>query len=251
MVQKGLNPYSRNKFLVWSPDGQRVAFQSDRDGDQGIFVQRADGVRAAERLTTPADGEEHIPESWSPDGKHLSLSVVANRSYSLWIMSLEDGTATQYSDVESRTPIGSVFSPDGRWLAYSVGPRLSRGVFVEPFPATGARYQAPRVDIDFHPVWSPDGAELFYIGSTTSGQLAATRTSMRSGVTFGSPEFAPFLLTAGRRNGAWRAFDVLSDGRFIGLVGDSLVDDTASVVSAEIRLVFNWVEELKARVPVP
>lgn len=58
----------RNQFPVWSPDGQHVVFQSDREGDQAIFVQRADGVGGTERLTTPDDGEEHVPESWSPDG---------------------------------------------------------------------------------------------------------------------------------------------------------------------------------------
>ena len=234
----------RNQFPVWSPDGQRVAFQSDRDGDHAIFLQRADGVGEVERLTTPADGEDHIPESWSPDGRHLSFSVLGSLSFSLWIASLDDGTATPFSDVESGGPIGSVFSPDGRWLAYR-----TNGVYVEPFPATGARYQAPRVDRDFHPVWSPDGAELFYIGSIRSGQLVATRTSMPSGVTFGGPELTPFLLTAGRIAITPRAFDVLPDGRFVGLVGDTLIDDTASVVSEEIRLVFNWFEELKARVP--
>jgi dipeptidyl aminopeptidase/acylaminoacyl peptidase len=74
----------RNQFPVWSPDGQHVVFQSDREGDQAIFVQRADGVGGTERLTTPDDGEEHVPESWSPDGQPVSFSVAANSSYSLW-----------------------------------------------------------------------------------------------------------------------------------------------------------------------
>ena len=63
----------RNRFPVWSPDGRWIAFQSDRGGDLAIFRQRADGTGVAERLTTPAAGEEHVPESWSPDGRHLSF----------------------------------------------------------------------------------------------------------------------------------------------------------------------------------
>ena len=50
---------------------QRLAFQSDREGDLGIFSQRADGGGMAERLTTAPQGTAHLPESWSPDGKHL------------------------------------------------------------------------------------------------------------------------------------------------------------------------------------
>ena len=40
-----------------------------------------------------------------------------------------------------------------------------RGVFVQPFPPTGAIYQAPKVFIDFHPVWSPNGRELMYVSA--------------------------------------------------------------------------------------
>ena len=40
----------RNRYPTWTPDGQRVVFQSDREGDLGIFWQRADGTDSAERL---------------------------------------------------------------------------------------------------------------------------------------------------------------------------------------------------------
>jgi Tol biopolymer transport system component len=55
-----------SRHPVWSRDSQRVTFQSDRDGDQAIFWQRADGTGVAERLTTPDKGTQHVPESWSP-----------------------------------------------------------------------------------------------------------------------------------------------------------------------------------------
>ena len=149
----------RNRFPVWSPDGQRIAFQSDRNGDQAIFLQDADGAGGVERLTTPDDGHAHVPESWSPDGKYLSFSVAADTTNALWILSLEDDTTTPFGNVQSIEPIGSVFSPDGQWIAYHSVPAnetslsTSSGVFVEPFPATGARYQAPKVLRDFQPVW--------------------------------------------------------------------------------------------------
>ena len=63
-----------SRFPVWSPDGRWIAFQSARDGDLGIFRQRADGTGVAERLTTAAAGEAHVPESWSPAGL-LSFTI--------------------------------------------------------------------------------------------------------------------------------------------------------------------------------
>jgi len=245
----------RNQLPVWSPDSQRVAFQSDRGGDPAIYVQRMDGAGGAERLTTPAEGEVHIPESWSTDGNYLSFSVAKDGSYALWILSLEDRETVLFADLESFEAIGSVFSPDGQWIAYHSlpsgvqGTAASSGVFVEPFPATGARYQAPKVALDFQPVWSPDGAELSYIGSVLSGQLTTVQASTESGITFGSPTLVPFQLTAGRLSGATRAFDVLPDGRFVGPVSALALEAGDFYSAPQVRLVVNWAEELKRLVP--
>jgi hypothetical protein len=65
---------------------------------------------------------------------------------------------------------------------------VASGLYVEPFPATGARYQAPKQGRDFHPLWSPDGKALMYVPSVASRRLAITRLSTGPGVTFGDPE---------------------------------------------------------------
>ena len=68
-----------NRFPIWSADGQRVTFQSDREGDPAIFWQPAIGG-TAERLTKPDPGTSHMPESWSPDGNVLLFSATKGRS---------------------------------------------------------------------------------------------------------------------------------------------------------------------------
>jgi Tol biopolymer transport system component len=152
--------------------------------------------------------------------------------------------------------IGAAFSPDGRWIAYSLfggndRPFLSpdRGVFVQPFPFTGAIYQAPKVLIDFHPVWSRDGRELMYIPATALGQLATVRVTAYDGLTFGGPVTSPFRMNANHINTQARAYDVLPDGRFVGVIDAS--EPEGSPAAPEIRVVLNWFEELKARVPSP
>ena len=60
-----------SRHPIWSRDGRRVAFQSDRDGDLAIFHQRADGSGIADRLTMPEPETEHVPQSWSKDGGYL------------------------------------------------------------------------------------------------------------------------------------------------------------------------------------
>ena len=243
-----------NRFPVWSPDGLWIAFQSDRAGDRGIFRQRADGSGVAERLTTAAPGEQHVPESWSPDGRHLSFGAgpADGLGSALWMLTLSDRTTTAFGGVSSTGPIGSAFSPDGKWLAYGIATasdvaNVNRGVFLQPFPATGAKYQVPRQIVDFHPVWSRSGSgELVFSVAATAGLMAAVRVTTAGGVTFGTPLRFPASVGGDRVASEPRAWDILPDGRFIGIA--STTDDA---VRGSMRVVLNWFEELKQRVPVP
>ena len=92
---------------------------------------------------------------------------------------------------------------------------------MQPFPATGAVYQAPKRQFDFHPVWAPDGKELMYVQSASSGQMATVKVMARTGLTFGAPVTSPARVTGNRLVHQTRAFDILPDGRLIGLIDAS------------------------------
>ena len=244
----------RNRFPIWSPDGTRVAFQSDRGGEQAIYVQRVDGTDRAERLAVAQHGESVIPDSWSPDGGSILLSIEKDSEFSLWTLSTQDGRL-QPLGVTSQRMIGATFRPDGRWIAYSRSGGNTRtlllpdrGVFVQPFPAPGAVHQAPKVLIDFHPVWSPDGRELMYVPAAATGLLATVPVTSHDGLTFGAPVTSPFRINANSINTQARVYDVLPDGSFVGLIDASEPDGPLANGTFEIRVVLNWFEELKARV---
>ncbi len=93
-----------SRFPVWSGDGRRVTFQSAHDSDRAIFWQPADGTGTAERLTKPAQGEEHRPDSWSRDGKHLLFSVVKDANFALWVLTLDSRKAEPFGGVQSGEP---------------------------------------------------------------------------------------------------------------------------------------------------
>ena len=143
---------------------------------------------------------------------------------------------------------GPRFSPDGRWVAYSAG-QLGGGtgpLFVQPFPPTGATYQISKT-VGLHPTWSPDGKELFY--SPGVGQFVAVSVTTRPTFTFGNPVPMPrgFI---DRGPLFERPIDITLDGKqFVGVV---LAGQSAAVgasAAPQIRVVLNWFEELKARVP--
>jgi serine/threonine-protein kinase len=234
-----------NRYPVWSADGERIAFQSDREGDLGIFWQRADGTGAVERLTRPQKGEAHIPDSFSPDGRYLSFSAGQGGVIAVWILSLNDRKATLFAEAPSTRAEASVFSPDGRWVAYSVpnatGAQNSE-IYVQPHPATGAKYQAGS---GTGPTWSGDGKQLFY--STGPQTWEVVNVTAGAGLAFSPPTPLPTGFSVGNPVGP-RARDLLPDGRFIAAV-NAAPPVGRSAGTPPIEVVLNWFEELKQHVP--
>ncbi len=227
-----------NQFPVWSSDGTRVTFQSSRDGASAIFWQSQDGSGTVERLTTPAAGQEHVPEGWSPDGARLLFAVRQGGKSTLWVLTLDGRRAEPFGQVQSAEGLNASFSPDGRWVAYAStaiaggAPSPNRGVFVEPFPATGEKHQAPKVGLDFHPAWAPNGRSLLYIAGS-SRPLISVPIAKQSSVTFGTPVELGRAPNPGLLSTDVRGYDLLPDGRIIALAAQTAVE---SASTDELRL---------------
>ncbi len=232
-----------NRFPIWTWDGKRVVFQSDREGDGGIFWQPADGMGAAERLTKAATGERHVPESWSPKGGHLLYTVGTSAGQSLWLLSLQDRKSAPFGDVRSTTHIGAVFSPDGQWVAYSETNGPQTGIYVQPFPPTGAKYQLPPKpgDTPTSPIWTPDGHQLIY-WPRASGFEAVTVTT-RPTFGFGNPVPVPRQFASAGPSQR-RDYDISPGGKIFASAGSGV-----NVRTGEIVVVLNWNEELTKRAP--
>ena len=236
-----------NRSAVWTPDERRVAFQSDREGDSATFWQKADGTDVAERLTKPEQRSVHIPYSFSPDGKHLLFGVLKNGRASLWVLSVFDRRASPFGGVESTFQPNAEFSPDGRWIAYTSGETQGvQNVYVQPFPATGTKYQISRSETSgANAMWAPDGAELFF--NRGPGDTVVVKVTTSPTFTFGPPAPAPNGGRLSRGPTAPRDYDMSRDGKnFLGITRVGLTESNAD----EIRVVLNWFEELKQRVPI-
>jgi Tol biopolymer transport system component len=230
-----------NRFPIWSRDGTRVVFQSDREGDAGIFWQPLYGG-APERLTSAEPGTTHVPESWSPTRDVLLYSVNRGADSELWTFSPGERKATRFGDVASTGfPTDAMFHPDGRWVAYQAGDpgRGEATVFVQPFPATGTKYQIERGG---RPAWSPDGKQLFFVPAPGEFRVVNVTVEPTFETTAPVDLPRPFGLSppASPRN-----YDILPDGRIVGI--NTAGETTGS--AALIQVVQNWFEELKARVP--
>jgi serine/threonine-protein kinase len=235
-----------SRFPVWSHNSRRITFQSSREGDRGIYWQPVDGGRA-DRLTKAAEGEEHVPEAWSPDGRHLLFSVTKELKNSLMVFTLDSRKTDAFGGMPSAEPLSASFSEDGRWVAYAFAERAGQrspksGIFVEPFPpATGEKRRVPDSFIDFHPVWSPDGKSIFYV-QASSQPIVAVPVTRQPTLDFEKPVEIlrgpmPTVSQTERRG-----YDVLKDGRFISLT-------PAFEGGQSVHVWLNWFEELKRLVP--
>jgi serine/threonine-protein kinase len=248
-VPRRLTVGGNSRFPVWSADGQRVAYQSDREGDLAIWWQRADGTGRAERLTNPDKNASHVPESWSPSRNAFLFRIAANQRVTLWTFSLSDNKAEPFGQVQSISPTNAVFSPDGRWVAYYSYDNGRQALWMQPFPATGAIFQISTDGDSHHPVWSPDGKELFYVPGPN--QFVSRKITTQPNVAIGNPVSVPVaVLMQINAPTSPRTFDLAPDGKIIALVAPATADQPSAAVAPQIRIVINWFEELKARVPV-
>jgi hypothetical protein len=174
------------------------------------------------------------------------FSATKGSATSLWTLSGPDRKAVLFDDVQSSSlPTDAAFSPDGHWVAYQSaepGEAGSEGAtYVQPFPPSGTKHQIARGG---RPLWSRDGKELFYIPTPT--ELMAVTVRMQPSWTVTDPVAVPRGFGVSSPTTP-RTFDILPDGRFVGIapVGQS----PSGSGPAQIHVVLNWFTELKARVP--
>lgn len=142
---------------------------------------------------------------------------------------------------------GSAISPDGRWLAYASNESGRTEVYVRPFPAVDqGRWQISTSNAGgSEPRWSKNSRDLFFAtGGAQFGARVLWSVSVEPGASFvaGKPNVVAKLSAE-----ASLAYDVAPDGRFLFHVPASISARGAS--RAQLVVVQNWFDELKARVP--
>ena len=231
-------------FPVWTPDGARIVFHSQRSGRQDLYVQRTDGTGGAQPVTkalnTPA------PNSMTPDGKRVVVGELTTAGNDLTLVHL-DGTARFEPLIH--TPfeeINGEISPDGRWLAYESNELRQSEIYVRPFPnVNDGRWQVSTAG-GRQPLWERSGRELFYI---SPDQRALMSVSVRAGSSFSTGTAAKVLdMRRYINSAAGRSYDVSLDGRRFLLIKDAAASTVSDQPPAIITVVLNWSEELKQRV---
>jgi Tol biopolymer transport system component len=178
---------------AWSPDGARIAFDSNRRVGLALWLMDADGGRQS--ILTRGHGEY---PSWSPEGRRL---VYAGGSYYDIRVVNRDGSDDHALTTTAAYDMGPAWSPDGAWIAYHTQ--------VDAYPNVGEAGQGPEMEIhlirpdgtgdhritnddvqDSFPIWSPDGRFLAW---ARHGELVVARPDGSGMIEIGQGNFPDWI----------------------------------------------------------
>ncbi|MDX1992281.1 MAG: LpqB family beta-propeller domain-containing protein [bacterium] len=157
---------AEERHPVWSPDGTRLAFVSNRDGVDDLYMVNVDG-RGLRRLTLAMAVQDYI--AWSPDGRLIAFNVDAGGNTEIFAVEVPEPNAEQdYAPVRNltRSPgsdLAPAWSPDGRWLAFTSGRDGDDEIYLMDMTTEAVQQITFNHYPDYDPVWSPDGTRLIFI----------------------------------------------------------------------------------------
>jgi Tol biopolymer transport system component len=156
-----------DEYPVWSPNGARIVFASNRGSEYHDLYQKASSGGSPEELLFQS-AEDKIPSDWSPDGRFLLYEALdiggefARLQIRILPMTGDDRKPRPYLQTEFHD-YHARFSPDGRWVAYDSNESGRREVYVRPFPDAKAGKWIVSTGGGVLPHWRRDGRELYYV----------------------------------------------------------------------------------------
>lgn len=155
-----------DRYPAWSPDGKRIAWFSDANGEYQLMISDQEGLETPKAISIPNPTFFYSP-AWSPDGKYIAFT---DTDYNLWYTDVNTGV-TKKADTEryahpNRT-MNPVWSPDSKWIAYVRLNESQYKVVKVHNVETGQNLQLTDGMADaITPVWDASGKYLYFLAST-------------------------------------------------------------------------------------
>lgn len=227
---------SRNRYPVWSPDGRRVAFASDRKGRLDLYLKDASGAGQDQLLLQNENPKS--PLHWSRDGKLLLYNEFHPKTRgNLWVLPIDgDRKPAAFLQTEFHETRAQ-FSPDGKWVAYDSDESGRFEVYVRPFPSGASKWKiSPAGGVQ--PRWRSDGKELYYL----SPQRELLAVPVKGAFEAGAPQLLFNANTPGvNPNLPYWHYEVSADGkRFL-----TITSGEESGSETPVTVVVNWLAGLK------
>ena len=228
---------------VWSPDGRRILFRSDRSGAPTLFMKSlVDGVE--EQVfpgTSPLSALPLNTSDWSANGRWVAyISNSPQTVRDLWLLPLAGDRTPKPLSTTRFDEFDAKFSPDSAWVAFVSSESGTPEVYVAPVGQPGDK-RPISIGGGTTPRWRQDGRELYYASAGNRSIMAVpieTGATIKAGTPTRLFSLGPEL--AARSTPRNTAFDVTPDGeRFLVSV------PVGEPVSSRITVVLNWAAGLK------
>ncbi len=233
-------------YPVWSPDGSRIIYCSDKKGHLDIYQKAVSGEGGEELLFEST--QDKFPTDCSSDGRFLLYITAADSKTKsdLWFLPLVSKEVggerkpisilqTEFEELEVQ------FSHDGKWISYISSESGRYEVYVKPFPGPGGKWQISTTGVSpssntLAARWRRDGKELYYFSEDQKIMMAEVKAV---GSSFEVGTVKPLFDTQSK-GVLWIAAVSADGNRF--LMGSALGQS-----STPLTLVLNWDEELKKK----
>ncbi len=208
---------------VVSPEGTQIAFLSDRDGHNNLFIISPDG---ADELQLTHSSQDKGAIAWSADGKRVLFSVLENDVSRLYSIDPRGKEQRQIASVPGRAPM---LSPDGSRLLSMAGAWTSTRLMVSGLDGSKAQQITDGSSIAWNNHWSPDGKRIAFTGrNEPKGELAIFVMNAD-----GSGRRQVSHFPTGEGNAQWPVWS--PDGRLLAIQVNSLQAHDAHIWIVDVR----------------
>ncbi|MFN8095060.1 MAG: S41 family peptidase [Vicinamibacteria bacterium] len=215
---------AHDRWARWSPDGKRIAFVSDRTGEDEVWVvDQMGGV--PEALTKGSTGRMRYAPEWSADGSRIAFSDSDGK---LYVLTVADRKLVEIADDERTRIRDYAWSPKGAFLAFSMtDPNDTRSIHVWSAEDGKVHRVTDELWNEEQPAWDLEGDSLFYLSdrqfapqiSTIEWNYAGNRTTSIYALTLRKDGKSPFppqsdeVTTDGKKDGDEPAAEKTADQR--------------------------------------
>jgi eukaryotic-like serine/threonine-protein kinase len=227
---------------VWSPGDSRFAVSTGLPKNRfDLIVKPSSGSGPTTILQETDDNDS--PTDWSPDGRYLLTERFLHGVSEIWLHPLTPGEAARPLLTSSATQdlqTSGQFSPDGKFVAFTMSGTGGPQVFIIPFPSGNGMWQVS-IDGGRWPRWRHDGKEL-YFASTRNVLTAVDIREKGNNLEVGRPvSLFPVHPSLRTYRSGMIDFDVSPDGKRF------LLNSAADENTRPLTLVVNWMAALKKK----